>query len=168
MFRPILACLPALALIACGGSPTDPVESAESSAAGRSSGQEPAVESVDSSPDYTALLEALGPEYATASVSSGARQFRRCQACHQITPGGRNMVGPNLFGVMGQPAGQVERFNYSQQLLDSGLTWDAATMDAWLASPRAVIPGNRMSFVGLRDAEDRRDLIAFLAAQSGD
>jgi cytochrome c len=164
MPRFLIACLPALALIACGDNSADSEANAPTTPS-----NEAAQPSTSEAPgtDYSAVLAALGPEFAAADVSHGERLFRRCQACHQISDGGRNTVGPNLYGIIGQPAGAVPRFSYSQQLTDAGLVWDTATLDQWLASPRALVPGNRMSFVGLRDADDRRDLIAFMATRAG-
>ena len=109
---------------------------------------------------------ALGPAYAGADLANGARQFRRCQSCHTLDEGGRHTVGPNLHGIIGAPAASRDGFRYSSQLEAAGLVWDATTLDAWLENPRAVVPGNRMSFVGLRDAEARRDVIAYLAAET--
>jgi cytochrome c len=116
--------------------------------------------------DTSAVLGALGENYADADLANGARQYRRCQACHTIDAGGANRAGPNLHGVMDSPAAQVEGFAFSTALTDSGLIWDAATMDSWLENPRALVPGNRMSFAGLRDADARRDLIAHIAVES--
>ena len=113
-----------------------------------------------------AVLAALGEGYLEANLSNGARQFRRCQSCHTLTEGGRNTVGPNLWGIVGASAAYNETFNYSRPLSESGLVWDAATLDSWIENPRAMVPGNRMSFVGLRDAAARRDVIAYLAVET--
>ena len=99
---------------------------------------------------------------------AGARQFRRCQSCHTLNEGGRHTVGPNLYSVIGHEAASAEGFNYSPQLTEAGLTWDVETLDAWIENPRAMVPGNRMSFVGLRDAADRRDVIGYLAVETAD
>jgi cytochrome c len=114
------------------------------------------------------ILGALGGDYVDADLANGARQFRRCQSCHTLNEGGRHTVGPNLHGVMGSEAASAEGFAYSRQLSESSLVWDAATMDAWIENPRALVPGNRMSFVGLRDADDRRDVIAHIAIATAD
>lgn len=179
MPRILITSLSALLLAACGGSET--TETSESVPANPSNetpaAQSPAPESApvetaaaepesEPAPDYSAVLAALGPGYENADVDNGARAYRRCQSCHQVVEGGRNMVGPNLHGILDQPAAAVEGFNYSRQLSEAGLVWDVATMDSWLENPRALVPGNRMSFVGLRDADDRRDVIAYIAVQS--
>lgn len=112
------------------------------------------------------ILAELGEPYVSASVENGARIFRRCQSCHTVDEGGRNMVGPNLHGVFGAEAGAKEGFRYSPAMSESGIVWSAETLDGYLANPREYIPRNRMSFAGLRDEEDRNDLIAWLAVNT--
>jgi cytochrome c len=114
----------------------------------------------------TSLLSELGEPYVSASVENGARIFRRCQSCHTVDEGGRNMVGPNLHGVFGREAGHKEDFRYSPAMAESGIVWSAETLDGYLTNPREYIPRNRMSFAGLRDEEDRNDLIAWLAVNT--
>tara|TARA_R110000868_G_scaffold57591_2_gene177787 strand:+ start:17824 stop:18414 length:591 start_codon:yes stop_codon:yes gene_type:complete len=99
-----------------------------------------------------------------ADLANGRREFRRCQSCHTINEGGRAMVGPNLYGVVGRAAASTDGFSYSSALAESGLVWTSDTLDTWIENPRAMVPNNRMSFVGLRDADDRRDVIAYLAS----
>ena len=106
------------------------------------------------------------PAMASAqNAENGAHVFKKCKACHDAAADGKNKVGPNLFGIVGKAAGQVAGFNYSAAMKDSGKTWDAATLDAYLADPKGFIPGNKMVFVGLKDEADRKDLIAYLSAQ---
>lgn len=106
------------------------------------------------------------PAMASAqNVENGANVFKKCKACHDAAADGKNKVGPNLFGVVGRPAGKVEGFNYSDAMKNSGKTWDAATLDSYLADPKGFIPGNKMVFVGVKDDAERKDLIAYLAAQ---
>jgi cytochrome c len=99
-----------------------------------------------------------------ADLANGRREFRRCQSCHTINDGGRAMVGPNLYGVVGRAAASTDGFSYSSALAESGLVWTSDALDTWIENPRAMVPNNRMSFVGLRDADDRRDVIAYLAS----
>ena len=75
------------------------------------------------------------------------------------------MIGPSLHGIVGKPAASVAGFTYSNALKASGLTWDAATLDAWLASPAKLVPGNKMIFTGQYDAARRKEVIDYLAAQ---
>lgn len=100
---------------------------------------------------------------ADGDPANGARAFRACVACHSLVPG-RHMTGPSLAGMLGRTAGTAEGFRrYSPALKAAGVVWNEATLDAWLADPQAFIPGNRMTFRGLPDAQARADLVAYLA-----
>jgi cytochrome c len=93
----------------------------------------------------------------------GASAFRACAACHSLQPG-RHLTGPSLAGVFGRKAGTAAGFRrYSPALKAADVVWNEMTLDAWIADPQALIPGNRMTFPGLPDAQARADLIAFLA-----
>lgn len=171
MMRYLLIISSALALTACGGDPettAPPPAATTGDAAERAASEETASSAPENSADTSTVLAALGPDYLEADLANGARQYRRCQACHMLTEGGRHTVGPNLHGIVGQPAAAQEGFSYSRQLQEAGLVWDAATLDAWIENPRALVPGNRMSFVGLRDPAARRDTIAYIAAESAE
>ncbi len=102
----------------------------------------------------------------TADAARGESQFRKCTSCHTINQGGANGLGPNLYGVMGQPVGQhVAGFSYSDALRSHGGTWDWDTMSSWIKSPRAFAAGTRMSFPGLSDPQARADLLLYLNSQ---
>ena len=122
-------------------------------------GQKPAEQAVNANADVTTLL-------ASADLKQGERSYLQCRACHSLNEGGINKVGPNLYGVFGSPAGQMEGFNYSEALLASGVVWDVQNMDEWLARPAELIPQNRMVFVGIRDPQKRANLIAYLQQQT--
>lgn len=110
-------------------------------------------------------LAHAAPAAAQADVEAGRTAFtRRCGACHTVQPG-QNRIGPSLHAVVGREAGKVEGFNYSPALRDSGKTWDPATLDAYLANPRGLIPGNRMIMPGITGAEERSNIIAYVEAQ---
>ena len=111
------------------------------------------------------MLAALPAPYSQADLENGARVFARCRSCHTITPNGPNMTGPNLYGVVGRTAGTHAGFNYSKPVKAAGFVWDDDHIDHWLTNPRTFLPGNRMSFPGLPDADDRRDVIAFLSVE---
>ncbi len=117
--------------------------------------------------EKAAMLAALPAPYNAADLENGRRAFARCRSCHTITPGGPNMAGPNLYGVFGRQAGALDKYSYSHALRSAGFTWDADKLDHWLENPRTFLPGNKMTFAGLRDATDRRDVIAFLKVETG-
>jgi cytochrome c len=102
---------------------------------------------------------------ATADPAKGEQVFKKCTACHTINQGGANGTGPNLWGTMGAPLGHAAGFAYSSDLKALGGTWDWEKMDQWLKSPKALIPGTKMSFAGLGKAEDRANVIAYLNSQ---
>ncbi len=91
------------------------------------------------------------------------RVWNQCRACHSIEKGGRNVTGPNLYGIVGGPVGVAEGFRFSPALSGHGGVWTPELLDEYLANPRATIPGNRMTFAGLRNAEDRANVIAYMA-----
>lgn len=102
------------------------------------------------------------PQMASAAdAANGEKIFRKCATCHVLEEGGRK-IGPSLYGVFGRTSGTLEGFRYSKAMQDAGVVWSEETIDEYLADPRGYIKGNRMAFVGLRKAEDRADLIAYL------
>ena len=109
-----------------------------------------------------ASLATLPAPYSAGDIENGKRKFTQCAACHTAGEGGPNMTGPNLYGIFGRKAGTAANFSYSDGLKAAGWTWDAAHIDTWITDPRAVIPGTRMSFAGLKDPKDRADVIAYL------
>jgi cytochrome c len=99
----------------------------------------------------------------TGDAAAGERVFVQCKACHLVEEG-RNGVGPSLHGVIGREAGAVDGFNYSDANSSSGITWTPEIMFEYLEAPRDYLPGSRMAYPGLKDAQDRADLIAYLGA----
>lgn len=106
-------------------------------------------------------VAAIGPALAQGDPAEGEKVFRKCMACHMVDQE-QNRVGPHLVGVMGREAGAVEGFNYSDAMKEADVVWDEQTLDQYLADPRGYIPGNRMAFPGLRDEEERANVIAYL------
>lgn len=103
-------------------------------------------------------------------IGAGQNAYNRCKACHTVEEG-KNRVGPSLFEIMGRTPGTVEGFRYSPAMKafgSSGAVWDETNLDAFLKAPRTFIPKNRMGFPGLKSAEVRANLIAYLKSVSGD
>jgi cytochrome c len=100
--------------------------------------------------------------FGGGDAARGATIYERCQACHALE---RNRTGPRHCGLFGRPAGTVVGFRgYSAALSNSGIVWDAASLDRFLADPLGTVPGTRMGYAGVKDPQERTDLIAFLAA----
>lgn len=102
---------------------------------------------------------------------SGAKVFKKCKACHQVGAGARDRVGPQLNGIFGRPAGSIEGFKYSKGLRrmgDEGLVWTFETLDAYIENPKALVSKTRMNFKGIKDHDDRDDLLAYLRTFSDD
>ena len=103
---------------------------------------------------------------AKADPAKGADTFKKCAACHNAEKGGPNQLGPNLWGVLGEPIGQGKGFAFSDPLSKKGGTWNWDNLSQWLSSPKAFAPGTKMTFAGLSNPEDRANVIAFLNAHS--
>jgi cytochrome c len=112
-----------------------------------------------------AALAALPAPYNQANLENGENRFALCRSCHTITQGGTDMTGPNLFGVMGRQAGTKPGYNYSQALRTANFVWDGPHLNTWLEHPQTTLPGTRMTFAGIPNADDRRDVIAYLMVE---
>ena len=93
-------------------------------------------------------------------AAAGKAAFASCAACHSID--GSNGAGPSLQRVVGRKAGAFADFRYSRAMKAAGTTWDAASLDAYIADPQKLIPGNTMPFSGVPDAKERADIVAYL------
>ena len=111
-----------------------------------------------------ALSAALPATGAAADISRGERLYERCAACHSLE---RDRTGPRHCGLVGRKAGTVPGFAYTEAMRDSGIVWDAKSLDRFLAAPLAAVPGTSMGYAGIPDAGERRDLIAFLEQAGG-
>jgi cytochrome c len=108
-------------------------------------------------------LAGLGTQAQAADPAAGKAVFSSvCSICHSVQAG-KNGIGPSLFDVVGRKTGSVPGFHYSPANQNANLTWDTATLDKYLQSPRTVIPGTIMTYAGLKDDTKRADLIAYLA-----
>ena len=99
------------------------------------------------------------------NADAGEDVFKKCRACHDVGPDAKNKVGPLLNGIIGRKSGTVDGFNYSDANKDAGakgLVWDEEKLFKYLEDPRAFMPGNKMAFAGLKDEQDRKDVIEYL------
>jgi len=98
-------------------------------------------------------------------AEKGAKVFSKCTGCHQIGEGAKDRVGPHLNGIFGRAAAAHDGYRYSKSMQragDDGMIWTAETLDAYLENPRALVSKTRMSFRGLKDADDRADVLAYM------
>lgn len=100
----------------------------------------------------------------TGDAMAGQRVFMQCRTCHAVEAG-VNRVGPSLHGIVGRRSGIMADYRYSAAMKNSGKTWDEETLSAYLENPRAHIPGTKMSFAGLRNPQQRVDVIAYLKSR---
>jgi cytochrome c len=142
-----------------GGSPEAPPEQAADASSG---GQAPAGgETAPAEPamSFASLL-------SKASADAGQSQAKKCAACHGFDEGGANKIGPNLHGIVGRAVASHEGFAYSAALQSYGGNWDYEKLDCFLENPKNCVPGNKMSFAGVKKDSDRADIIAYLRSVS--
>jgi len=125
-------------------------------APGAAAPQAPAEEAL---PDWGTVLPA-------ADVSAGQGISKRCEQCHDLTKGGPNKIGPNLWGVIGRPRASHPGFSYSSAMSANHDPWTYDNIFRFLKSPQTVVPGTKMSFAGLPSTKDRMNLIAWLRTQN--
>lgn len=117
----------------------------------------------------TAAAPAAGEtlEYAsfTTDAAAGEKVFALCRSCH-VLEDGVNRVGPSLYNVVGRKSGSVAGFSYSDANKASGVTWTTDVLFKYLEDPKAFMPGTKMAFPGIKDAQDRANLVAYLDSQS--
>jgi cytochrome c len=112
-------------------------------------------------PALMAAIAIFAVPSGAQSTPAGAQAFGMCTACHTVTKGGRNGIGPNLSGLIGRRAGSIPGFTYSAAMKSSGLIWDAKTLDAFLAAPTKKVPGTKMP-ISVSDPAKRAAIIAYL------
>ncbi|XP_033216127.1 cytochrome c-like [Belonocnema kinseyi] len=96
-------------------------------------------------------------------AENGRKIFAKiCATCHTVEKGGRNKVGPNLFGIVGKTTGSHPTFSYSEGMKNKGATWNESNLDEYLEKPKKFIPGGKMVFPGLKKSVERKDVIAYL------
>jgi cytochrome c len=129
----------------------------------------------EAAPDQAAPQEAapaadeggVGVLLAQADVDEGAKAARKCAACHSFDEGGANKIGPPLWDVVGRDIAELD-FAYSDALSEKEGAWDYQALDAFLAEPRGWAPGTKMAFAGLREPEERADVILYLRSLSNE
>ena len=114
---------------------------------------------VEEKVDITQLL-------AMGDLTHGEKVFKKCSACHMIVSGGKNMIGPNLWSVIGRTAGSVGDYNYSKAMVAYGKEWTFEEMNSYLIKPQAYVKGTKMAFAGLRKEKDRASVILFMNSKS--
>jgi cytochrome c len=117
-----------------------------------------------------AVVEEALPDWGTvlpkADLAAGKSVSARCEQCHDLSKGGPDKIGPNLWGIVGRARASRASFSYSSAMASNHDAWDFDKLFRYLKSPQAVVPGTKMSFAGLRSADDRVNLIAYLRTQS--
>jgi len=100
--------------------------------------------------------------FASTSSAEGAKIFKKCAACHSISQGGGNKIGPALWGVLGRKAGSISDYKYSKAIVAHGKPWSFEEMNGFLLKPKDWIKGTKMSFAGLKNANERAAVILYM------
>ena len=103
---------------------------------------------------------------AMGDLGHGEKGFKKGTACHQIASDGKNMIGPNLWSVIGRTAGSVSDYKYSKAMIAYGKEWTFEEMNSYLIKPQAYVKGTKMAFAGLRKEKDRASVILFMNSKS--
>jgi len=117
------------------------------------------------------LVGVYGPAFAEGDASKGKAAFAKCGICHQVGPGAKTLVGPELNGIVGRKAASIADYPYSagmKKLGEQGFVWTEENIDKWITDPKAMIPDSPMAlaFPGVPDAGERADIIAYLKTQT--
>ena len=100
--------------------------------------------------------------FASTSAAEGAKVFKQCLACHSIAEGGKNKIGPALWGVLGRQAGSLPDYKYSKAMAAHGKKWSFEEMNGFLLKPKDWIKGTKMSYAGLKKEKDRAAVILYM------
>ena len=124
------------------------------------------VASTTASETSSADSENIMALFASTNASEGAKVFKKCAACHSISKGGGNKIGPALWGVMGRSAGAIADYKYSKAMAAHKQKWTFDEMNGFLIKPKDWIKGTKMSFAGLKNAKDRAAVILYMNENS--
>ncbi|TSB05118.1 c-type cytochrome [Sphingorhabdus contaminans] len=124
-----------------------------------------AIQGVESGEGGGEAAVPIGNMMATADMTKGEAIFKKCTACHTIAQGGPNGIGPNLWATVGKPLASHAGFAYSDALKSKGGTWTFEALNEWLTNPKKYAPGNKMTFAGLGNPEERAALLLYLNSQ---
>ena len=111
-------------------------------------------------------IEPISSLLITASIENGEKLFKKCVSCHSYQKGGKSKIGPNLWNILNRPKGNETGFAYSQDLAEFGGKWTYEELGQFLYKPKQYISGTKMNFAGLKNVEDRADLILWLRQNS--
>ena len=103
---------------------------------------------------------------AMGDLTHGEKVFKKCSACHIVAKGGKNKIGPALYGIVGKQSAVAEGYSYSKALKAHGKNWSFEELNAYLLKPQSHIKGTKMAFAGLRKVKDRASVILYLNSQS--
>jgi cytochrome c len=103
---------------------------------------------------------------ALGDLTHGEKVFKKCSACHIVAKGGKNLIGPALYGVVGRPVAYIEGYAYSKALKAHGKNWSFEELNGFLLKPKSYIKGTKMAYAGLRKDKDRASVILYLNSQS--
>ena len=128
-----------------------------------------ATETKKISKDDNAKAEGVGnikALLALGSIDHGKTVFKKCAACHAVSKGGSNKIGPALWGVIGRKAGSIGDYKYSKAMSGFGKTWDFEAVNTFLIKPKDYVKGTKMAYAGLKKEKDRASIILYLNEQS--
>jgi cytochrome c len=157
---PVVASMFALAMVSACSSPEQPADDAATTAATSNNAAAPATPAAATPAAATVTYASL-----TGDAAKGEQVFLQCKACHVVEPG-VNRIGPSLHGVVGRESGSIEGFRYSPANKAGHIVWTEETLFEYLEDPRKFLPGTYMAFAGLKNPQDRADVIAYLKANS--
>ena len=108
----------------------------------------------------------IGKLLSLGTVEHGKKVFKKCSSCHVIAKGGKNKIGPVLYGVLGKKSGSVSGYKYSKALSGYGKVWSFKEMNNFLIKPQAYIKGTKMAYAGIKNEKDRASVMLYMNTQT--